>query len=225
MAVEREGRVALITGGAGGLGSTVVEGFEDAGHRVVREDSADGESRLEWFDVTDPGSAADAVRTIIDGYGRIDVLVNLVGGWRPQPPIAEIDDETWDGLLNINLKSTFVMSRAVLPHMIERGSGRVINIGAGQGERGTANNGPYAVAKAGVLALTEVMAAETLGAGVTVNALVPSVIDTPGNRAAMPDADFSAWVPPAHLSATILFLCSDEAASTSGERSHVLNRS
>ncbi len=224
MTTNNHGRVALITGGNGGLGSIVVRAFEDAGYRVVREDPSDPGSSLEWFDVTDPGSAADAVRKILDGYGRIDVLVNLVGGWRPQPPISEIDDETWDGLLNINLRSTFVMSRAVLPHMIERGSGRVINIGAKQGERGTANNGPYAVAKAGVLALTEVMAAETLGSGVTVNALVPSVIDTPGNRAGMPDADFSAWVPPAHLAATMLFLCSDEAASISGDRIHVQNR-
>jgi NAD(P)-dependent dehydrogenase (short-subunit alcohol dehydrogenase family) len=109
--------------------------------------------------------------------------------------------------------------------MIERGSGRIINVGAKQGERGAGGNGPYSVAKAGVLALTEVMADETRDSGITVNAVVPSVIDTAGNRAGMPDEDFDAWVPPAQIAATMVFLASDEAASISGDRIHVFNRS
>ena len=215
--------VALITGATGGLGSAVVPAFESAGYRVVASDAEHQDGAMR-FDVTDPAAVATALEAILNHLGRIDVLVNLVGAWRPQPPISEITDEDWHGLFDINFKSVLVMSRAVLPHMIERGSGRIINVGAKQGERGVAGNGPYAVAKAGVLALTEVMADEVRDSGITVNAVVPSVIDTPGNRAGMPDADFNAWVPPAQLAATMVFLASEEAASISGDRIHVFNR-
>jgi NAD(P)-dependent dehydrogenase (short-subunit alcohol dehydrogenase family) len=217
-------RVALITGAAGGLGSAIVPAFEAAGYDVVSCDAAHPEVARQ-FDVTDRAAVDAAVRVILTDFGRIDALINLVGALRPQAPISEITDEDWDGLFNINFKSVLVMSRAVLPHMIERGSGRIINVGAKQGERGAGENGPYSVAKAGVLALTEVMADETRDSGITVNAVVPSVIDTPGNRAGMPDADFDAWVPPAQIAATMVFLASEEAASISGDRIHVFNRS
>ncbi len=217
-------RVALITGATGGLGSAIVPEFEAAGYSVVSCDAAHPHVARQ-FDVTDPAAVENAVSDILTDFGRIDVLINLVGAWRPQNSISEITDEDWDGLFDINFKSVLVMSRAVLPHMIERGSGRIINVGAKQGERGAGGNGPYSVAKAGVLALTEVMADETRDFGITVNAVVPSVIDTPGNRAGMPDADFDAWVPPAQIAATMVFLASDEAASISGDRIHVFNRS
>ena len=217
-------RVALITGATGGLGSAVVPAFESAGYSVVSCDAAHPHVARQ-FDVTDPAAVEAAVRDILTDFGRIDVLVNLVGAWRPQDPISEITDEDWDGLFKINFKSVLVMSRAVLPHMIERGSGRIINVGAKQGERGAGGNGPYSVAKAGVLALTEVMADETRDSGITVNAVVPSVIDTPGNRAAMPDADFDVWVPPAQIAAAMVFLASNEAESISGDRIHVFNKS
>ena len=217
-------RVALITGAAGGLGSAIVPAFEAAGYSVVACDAAHPHVPRR-FDVTDRVAVDAAVHDILVDFGRIDVLVNLVGAWQPQDPIAEITDEDWDGLFKINLKSVLVMSRAVLPHMIERGSGRIINVGAKQVERGAGGNGPYSVAKAGVLALTEVMADKTRDSGITVNAVVPSVIDTPGNRAGMPDADFDAWVPPAQIAATMVFLASDEAASISGDRIHVFNKS
>ena len=223
MTPESNGRVALITGATGGLGSAVVPAFESAGYDVAGHDAAHPDSAMR-FDVTDPVAAAAVVQEILAKRGRIDVLVNLVGAWRPQPPVSEISDEDWDGLFTINFRSVLVMSRAVLPHMIERGSGRIINVGAKQGERGTGGNGPYSVAKAGVLALTEVMADETRGTGITVNAVVPSVIDTPANRAGMPDADFDSWVPPSQLAATMVFLAGDEAASISGDRIHVLNK-
>lgn len=224
MTQEPGTRVALITGATGGLGSAIVPAFEAAGYVVVSCDASHPEEARR-FDVTDRAAVDAAVRDILAEFGRIDVLINLVGAWRPQAPISEITDEDWDGLFNINFKSVMVMSRAVLPHMIERGGGRIINIGAKQGERGAGGNGPYSVAKAGVLALTEVMADETRDSGITVNAVVPSVIDTPGNRAGMPDADFDAWVPPAQIAATMVFLASDEAASISGDRIHVFNRS
>jgi len=217
-------RVALVTGARGGLGSAIVPAFESAGYSVVSCDASHPEVARQ-FDVTDRAAVDAAIRDILADFGRIDLLINLVGAWRPQDPISEITDEDWDGLFEINFKSVLVMSRAVLPHMIERGSGRIINVGAKQGERGAGGNGPYSVAKAGVLALTEVMADETRDSGITVNAVVPSVIDTAGNRAGMPDEDFDAWVPPAQIAATMVFLASDEAASISGDRIHVFNRS
>ncbi len=223
MTQESGVRVAWITGATGALGSAVVPAFELAGYNVVGCDATHPDAAMR-FDVTDPVAVAAAVLGILADHGRIDVLVTLVGAWRPQPLISEITDEDWNGLFDINFKSVLVMSRAVLPHMIERGGGRIINVGAKQGERGAGGNGPYSVAKAGVLALTEVMADETRDSGITVNAVVPSVIDTPGNRAGMPDADFDAWVPPAQLAATMVFLASVEAASISGDRIHVFNR-
>jgi NAD(P)-dependent dehydrogenase (short-subunit alcohol dehydrogenase family) len=214
----------VITGATGGLGPAVVAAFEDAGWEVVRERRGDRQSSLRWFDATDPGSVGDAVAGILTGYGRIDALINLVGTWKPQPGIADLTDTLWTELLAVNLNSAFLMSRAVAPHMVQRRWGRIVNVGAKAGERGTARNAAYSVAKAGVLALTESMADELKDTGITVNAIVPSIIDTAANRRSMPSADFSKWVPPAHLAAAILFLCSDTAASITGERLRVLNR-
>ncbi len=218
------GKIALVTGGSGALGTAVVSALEKSGYEVCRGSRDGSEAKLEWFDVTDTAQVSEAVRQIIDQYGQIDVLANLVGGWNMQPPITETTDEDLDRFIDLNLKSAFKVSRAVAPHMVENGGGRIINVGAIPGERGAAGNGPYGISKAGVLILTETMAEELKGTGVTVNALVPSIIDTAPNRAGMPDADFSTWVPPEHLASTLLFLCSDEAASITGERIHVLNR-
>ena len=217
-------KVALVTGGAGALGTAVVAALESAGYGVCRGSRDGSEVKLEWFDVTDTEQVNKAVQQVIDRYGRIDVLANLVGGWNVQPPITETTDEDLDRFINLNLKSAFKVSRAAAPHMVRNGWGRIINIGAKPGERGAAGNGPYGISKAGVLILTDTMAEELKGTGVTVNALIPSIIDTAPNREGMPDADFSTWVPPEHIAATLLFLCSDEAASITGERIHVLNR-
>ncbi|MBI2966040.1 MAG: SDR family oxidoreductase [Chloroflexi bacterium] len=221
---KSDGRVALVTGATGGLGPAVVEAFERAGWQIVRERRGDLRSSLRWFDAADPAAVGRAVSAAVSSYGRIDALLNLVGTWKPQPSIAEVPDALWDEMFSVNLKTAFVVSRAVVPQMLKQRSGRIINVGAKAGERGTARNAAYAASKAGVLALTESMAEELKGSGVTVNAIVPSVIDTPANRKSMPDADFSRWVPPEHIAATMLFLCSDQAASITGERVRVFNR-
>ena len=218
-------KVALVTGGTGALGTAVVTAMAQAGITIFRESQYDPDSRPMRFDVTDPVAVAGAVQSAIEIHGHLDIVANLVGGWRPQPSLAETSDEELDYFLNLNLKSAFNVSRAAVPRMVENGWGRINNIGAMPGDKGAAFNGAYGISKAGVLVLTEAMAEELKGTGVTVNALVPSTLDTPANREGMPDADFSAWVPSAHLAATILFLCSDEAASITGERIHVLNRS
>ncbi|NQW16598.1 MAG: SDR family oxidoreductase [Chloroflexi bacterium] len=217
-------KVALVTGGGGALGSAVVAAMENAGITICRENHSDPESKLEWFDVTDSTAVNAAVQSAIEMHDHVDIVVNLVGGWRPQPSLADTSDEELDYFLNLNLKSAFNVSRAAVPGMVENGWGRIINIGAMPGDKGAAFNGAYGISKAGVLVLTEAMGEELKGTGVTVNALVPSTIDTPANRQGMPDADFSTWVPPTHLASTILFLCTDEAGSITGERIHVLNR-
>lgn len=224
MAKDGVGKIALVTGGSGALGSAVVSALEGSGYDVCRGSRDESEAKLEWFDVTDTEQVNRAIQQVIDRYGRIDVLANLVGGWNVQPPITETSDDELDRFIDLNLKSAFKVSRAAAPHMVRNGWGRIINIGAKPGERGSAGNGPYGISKAGVLILTDTMAEELKGTGVTVNALIPSIIDTPANREGMPDADFSTWVPPQHLAATLLYLCSDEAASITGERIHVLNR-
>ena len=220
-----KGKVALVTGGTGALGSAVVSAMTDAGITIFRESQYDPESSPMRFDVTDPIAVNGAVQSAIEIHGHLDIVANLVGGWRPQPTLAETSDEELDYFLALNLKSAFNVSRAAVPGMVENGWGRIINIGAMPGDKGAAFNGAYGISKAGVLVLTEAMAEELKGTGVTVNAVIPSTIDTPANREGMPDADFSTWVPPEHLASTILFLCSDEAASITGERIHVVNRS
>lgn len=217
-------KIALVTGGSGALGTAVVEALERNDYEVCRGSRDGSAAKLKWFDVTDTEQVNEAIDQVIEKYGRIDVLANLVGGWNVQPPITETSDEDMERFINLNLMSAFKVSRAAAPHMVRNGWGRIINIGAKPGERGVAGNGPYGISKAGVLILTDTMAEELKGTGVTVNALIPSIIDTAPNRKGMPDADFSTWVPPEHLASTLLFLCTDEAASITGERIHVLNR-
>ncbi len=191
----------------------------------MRKDPADAASPWEWFNVTDPREAADAVAGAVAAYGKVDILVNLVGTWAPQPPVAEMPDETLDKLMLVNFRSTFVMCRAVLPHMLQNGWGRVINIGAKPALKGTARNGAYSASKAAVVALTESIAEEVAGKGVTANAIIPSTIDTPGNRRGMPDADFARWVTPRAVAETMVFLCTEAGGNINGARIPVWNRS
>jgi NAD(P)-dependent dehydrogenase (short-subunit alcohol dehydrogenase family) len=225
MTAGRSRRVAFITGATGGLGTVVVTTFERAGWEVARERRGDPASSLRWFDATHADSVRRAVSGVIASYGRIDALLNLVGTWIAQPPLEEVTEKLWDDLFAVNLRTAFLMSRAVIPQMRAQGWGRIVNVGAKAAERGTARNAAYAASKAAVLALTESIADELRGTGITANAVVPSIIDTPANRSSMPAADFSKWVPQEHIAATMLFLCSDQAASITGERIRVFGHS
>lgn len=220
-----QGRIVLMTGAGGGLGSKAREVFAAAGATVARKDPKDPASPWEWFDVTNPAEAKTAVDAAAATYGKIDILVNLVGTWMPQPPVHEMPDETLDKLMTVNFRSAFVMCRAVLPHMLKQGWGRIINIGAKPALKGTARNAAYAASKAAVVALTESIAEEVAGKGITANAIVPSTIDTAGNRKAMPDADFSKWVPPAAIAEGMVFLCTEAGGNINGARIPVWNRS
>jgi NAD(P)-dependent dehydrogenase (short-subunit alcohol dehydrogenase family) len=157
-------------------------------------------------------------------FGRIDVLVNVAGGFRWEK-LEDGEPETWDQLYAMNLRTAVVCCKAVLPAMLERGAGRIINIGAGAAAaRAGAGMGAYTAAKAGVQSLTESLSEEVKDRGITVNAILPGTIDTPRNRTDMPDADFSRWVAPAAIAEVIVFLASDAARAVTGAAIPVFGR-
>ena len=222
-----DGHVALITGGTGALGRVVSAAFLAAGARVIATYLVDAE--LPGFDAAVPKercetakveltSRADVealVARIVATHGRIDVLLNLAGGFAPGT-IVETDDRELDRLFAMNVKTAFVCTRAALPAMIRQKRGRIVNVTARPALLGGAGVTAYAITKAGVAALTRAVADEVREHGVTVNAIAPSTIDTPANRAAMPDVDPSRWVKPEEIAATLAFLASDTASATSG---------
>ena len=220
-----DGKVALITGANGNLGSAAVRVFEDAGALVCRQDRNSPDAALQWFDVTDTEAANKAVAELTAAYGRIDILLNIVGGWASQPQVSEIDDDAVDRFFRLNFRSALVMSRAVLPGMVANGWGRIVNVGAKQALKNTARNSAYGSAKAAVVALTQSIAAEAGPHGVTCNAVIPSTMDTPRNRADMPKSDFSKWVKTEHMAEVMAFLCTEAGGNINGASIPVWNRS
>jgi NAD(P)-dependent dehydrogenase (short-subunit alcohol dehydrogenase family) len=210
----------MVTGAFGTLGRAVVQAAAAAGAQVVRIDLAPagddaGGLALGGIDITDPAAAADAVAAAVGRFGGVDVLVNVAGGFVWQT----LDDggpETWARMYAINVTTAVTMTKAALPHLLARPGARIVNIGAGAAGRAAAGMGAYAAAKSAIARLTESLAEELQGHDITVNAVLPSIIDTPANRADMPDADTSAWVKPAALAAVILFLASPAARAISG---------
>ncbi len=215
------GQTAIVTGGAGALGRVIVASFLAEGANVAvpyrREaQGLPGEVFMRKADVSvkeDVGAFVDAVR---EKLGPPRILINAAGGYSGGRSVDQLDVDEWDRMLAINLRSVFLMSRATLPLMLAAGAGRIISISAMPAVRPSAGRGAYAVAKQGVNTLTEVMADEVKGKGITVNAIAPGIIATGANRASMPDADTSAWVTPEEIGGVVLFLCSDDARSVSG---------
>ncbi|MER3447788.1 MAG: hypothetical protein C4291_13570 [Candidatus Dadabacteria bacterium] len=222
-------RIAIITGGTGALGKAVVSVFLEEGAKVactyiVDEElkhypplTEDQKSNIAFIraDVTKGESVAEMVQKTLERFGRVDILVNVVGGFT-YARIIDTDERTWDSMMNINLKSTFLCSKAVLPHMIKQNYGKIINISSRPGLKGSSGVGAYAASKAGVLNLTETIADEVRDYDINVNAILPSTIDTPANRRDMPDADFSKWVKPEEIARVIVFLASDDSKPISG---------
>lgn len=225
--MEFSERTVVVTGAAGILGRAVAAAFAARGASLVlldrrAEDLAAafgeaGERRLPLAaDLLDRASAEEAVGTAVGRFGRLDVLCNLAGGFHMGEPVHAIPDEAWDLMQDLNLRTLLNACRAVVPGMLEAGGGRIVNVGANAALRGGAHMGAYVAAKSGVIRLTETMAAELRTRNVNVNCVLPSIIDTPANRAAMPDADPSHWVAPADLAAVIVFLASDAARAVHG---------
>ena len=224
------GRRILVTGGTGALGGVVTKRLLLAGHRVATtwrvEDERDhlvsklgstgDELVLVAADVTDPDAVDLAVGEAGAQLGGIDALVHLVGGWKGGEEVHEHSLETWTRMMDINLTSSFLCTRAVLPWMRKNEWGRIVLVSARTARFDRAGQAAYAIAKAGVGLLAEVISEENRSFGVTANAVAPSILDTPANRAAMPDADHSAWIPPQDVAATIEFLCSESAGHLRG---------
>jgi NAD(P)-dependent dehydrogenase (short-subunit alcohol dehydrogenase family) len=207
---EFQDKVVLVTGAAGALGRAVVAHFADQGGRIAQLDviELDNDHYSATCDLTDPAACEAAVAAIRGELGPIQVLANIAGGFDMGPAVHETSAETWDFLMGLNAHSVLNMARAVVPGMLESGAGKIINIGAGAGQRGTGNMGAYSASKSVVIRLTEAMSDELRESGINVNCILPSIIDTERNRADMPDADYSKWVNPTDMAAVIGFLAS-----------------
>ena len=212
-------KIAIITGGTGGLGSGVTKMFAEAGAVVIVAERHQAEAgpgiTVIATDVLDETSVQSLVEAVIRRHGRIDVLVNLVGGFA-MSPVDKTPVDDLDKMLRINLKSAFLCCKTVLPHMKKQRNGRIINVGSRAAVHPEGSMAAYAASKAAVDAFTQALAAEVLQDNITVNAVLPSTIDTPANRAAMPKADPTKWVQPESLAGVIGFLCSDAARDISG---------
>lgn len=219
-----QGKVMVVTGAFGALGRSVVAAARTAGWRVAAVDHAAHAEAAELVGPegfaeggVDLASAADAAAVmdrIKAKLSRIDALVNIAGGFRWEP-LAEGKPETWEFLFRVNLMTAVSASKGALPHLAANGAGAIVNVGAGAAIKAGAGMGAYAASKSGVHRLTESLAEEWKGK-VTVNAVLPSTIDTAANRKDMPDADFSKWVKPEELASVILFLASDAARAVTG---------
>ncbi len=220
-------KTIVITGGFGALGRAVAEAAIAQGWRVALVDFAKdtpaglserldaGAILLPGVDLADHDQAVAAMDEVRRCAGRLDALVNIAGGFRWQT-LEDGDLDAWDRMFAMNVMTAASAAKAALPHLIASGDGRIVNVGAAGAVKAAAGMGAYAAAKAGVAKLTESLAEELKGRGVTVNAVLPSIIDTPANRADMPDADPSKWVAPADLAAVILFLASAQARAVTG---------
>lgn len=233
-----EGKVAIITGANGNLGRAVAETFHRAGAKLVLVDrSADrlaqafpdlASSSEHWLAGGVDLSSAESVEAMVAGalerFGRIDILVNTVGGFRAGPPVHEESLETWELMLSVNLRTALHTCRAVSPVLLAQGAGRIINVAAGAGVSAPAGFGAYSASKAAVMRLTESLAAELKGKGICANTILPGIIDTPQNRQAMPNADYSVWVSPEAIADVMLFLASDASRAVTGAAIPVTGR-
>lgn len=227
--------VMLVTGAAGNLGQAVARAFLGAGAHVIAADidagrlagvfDADGDAVSQLaVDLSDAAQLHAAVAQTIGETGPIDVLCNIAGGFRMGEAVHETSDEAWDFLFGLNARSVLHAARAVVPGMVERGTGRIVNVGAGGTREGQALMGAYGASKAAVVHLTESMAKELGPLGINVNCVLPGIIDTPDNRAQMAAADFSPWVAPARIADVILFLSSPLADAVNGAAVPVFGR-
>ena len=216
-----EGKIIVVTGASGALGKVVVATALAKGSRVAAIDHAASTMKatpdrieLGGVDLTDASEAKKAIDAAASHFGKLDALVNIAGGFAFETT-AEGDPKTWQRMYALNVLTALNASRSAIPHLSASGAGRIINVGAMGALQAGAGMGAYAASKAGVHRLTEALAAEWKGK-ITVNAVLPSTIDTAANRASMPNADFAKWVRPEELAEVILFLASDAASAVTG---------
>jgi NAD(P)-dependent dehydrogenase (short-subunit alcohol dehydrogenase family) len=216
-----DGKVVVVTGALGALGKVVTETALARGARVAGVDHAASQvpataNRIELggVDLTDAAQARKAIDAVVAHFGRLDALINIAGGFAFET-VAEGDPKTWQRMYALNVLTALNASQSAIPHLAASRSGRIVNVGAMGALQAGSGMGAYAASKAGVHRLTEALAAEWKGK-ITVNAVLPSTIDTAANRASMPRADFGKWVTPEELASVILFLASDAASAVTG---------
>ncbi|MGH9369581.1 MAG: SDR family NAD(P)-dependent oxidoreductase [Thermoanaerobaculia bacterium] len=227
------GKSAVVTGGTGALGSAVVQAFLAEGARVavpfrrageledLRKSAGIGpDASLSGalLDLTDEGAVADWFETLAEDRGGLDILVNAAGGFAGGAPVHETPWSLWQQQMDLNLKTAVLSSRAAVPHLVRRGGGAIVNVSSRPATQDGKNLAAYAAAKRALLQLTEAMAAELRDQRITVNAILPSIIDTEANRKAMPKADFSRWPKAEEIARVILFLAGPDARLVSGAR-------
>jgi len=225
-----QNKVAIVTGAVGNLGTATANLFQQAGAKTVlvdrsqdrvREafkDIADADNHLlaGGIDLSDAASLGKLIEQTLGKFGRVDALVNTVGGYRGGKPVHEAELADWDFLFNINVRTTLLCCRAVIPQMLRQNRGKIINVASRDGLSGSAEYAAYSASKSAVLRLTESLAAELKTSSINVNCIMPGTIDTPQNRAAVPNGDFSKWVEPAAIAEVILFLASDASRAVNG---------
>jgi len=230
--------VVIVTGASGNLGLAVSRAFHQAGARLVLVDRSaerlaqldpgplsNGHHLAQGIDVNDPASVREMGEEVVRRLGRIDVLVNTVGGYQAGTPVHETPLDVWDRMMSLNARTAFIVSQAVVPQMLRQGSGKIINIAARPGLVGAANAAAYSASKSAVIRVTESLAAELRESGINVNCIVPGTLDTPQNREAMPNAEIRRWVAPESLADVILFLASAAARDIHGASIPVYGRS
>jgi NAD(P)-dependent dehydrogenase (short-subunit alcohol dehydrogenase family) len=226
----KEDRVAVITGGTGALGRAVAHLFVQDGARVAVP--YHGERDLHTLrgalgaradallaaraDMTDAATVARFFDGVIQALGRLDVLINVIGGFAGGKPLQETDEATWDRMLTLNLRAVYLACHAAVPHLLQAGRGAIVNVSSRPALVPTPNVSAYAVAKAGVLTLTTTLAAELKRDGITVNAVVPGTLDTEANRVGARPDQVGRWTKPEDVARVIHWLCSDDAAIVNG---------
>jgi NAD(P)-dependent dehydrogenase (short-subunit alcohol dehydrogenase family) len=221
------GKIVMVTGAAGSLGRAVASLFAAEGASLALVDVAEAALKAKWpqasdkllllaADLLDAGSTAQAVARAAERFGRIDVLCNIAGGFAMGPPVHETSAELWHRMLDLNAGTVLNTAAAVVPRMLASGGGKIVSVAAMGGVKGNPNMAAYSAAKSAVIRLTESMAAELREQGINVNCVLPSIIDTPPNRADMPNADPKRWVAPEALAEVVAFLASDAARAVHG---------
>ncbi|MDB5922388.1 MAG: short-chain dehydrogenase/reductase [Betaproteobacteria bacterium] len=220
-------RTVIVTGAAGNLGGAVARVFADLGANLVLVDlkreglerafgSENDQRSFAPANLLEMTAATGVAQAALARFGRIDVLCNIAGGFRMGEKVHETSDENWNFLFDINTRTLLHAVRAVVPHMVAAGGGKIVNVGAFAAQKGVAQMGAYTASKGTVIRMTEAMAGELREKNINVNCVLPTIIDTPENRAAMPKANPAKWVAPADLANVIVFLASDGARAVHG---------
>ena len=225
MNINFSGKAVVVAGGTGGLGRAVSLGFLEAGAKVIvtyhneaefralQELAGPNRSSLEGYqvDVTETDAVAGLLNAVMAKHGAVDALANTVGGYAGGVKLWDLDTKVFDRMLELNLRSGYVLARAVLPIMLKAGHGSIVNVAAKAAVDHGAGAGAYAASKAAAVALMDSLAADARGTGVRVNSILPSIIDSDANRKAMPTANHAKWPKPEEIARVILFLCSPDA--------------